>query len=120
MEALKEGINFLTDPRLMLPAAAVIFFIIIRLKQVWTNKVGLIVLIVSVVFFMVSFQDPNFRIIVTKGDNIPIVMLLYFMGFFVWFSMKQACENDARIERGEGPVEKQEYGEKVLTWPHLV
>jgi hypothetical protein len=47
-------------------------------------------------------------------------MLLYFVGFFVWFSLKQGYDNDERIARGEGPIEKQEYEEKVLTWPHLV
>ncbi|MCZ6634111.1 MAG: hypothetical protein O7G87_11955 [bacterium] len=120
MEAITEVINFLTDPKLMMPGAAILFLLAIRTRQIWTNRVGLIALIVSVVFFIISFQDPNFRIIVTKGDNIPIVMLLYFAGFFVWFSLKQGYDNDDRIARGEGPIEKQEYEEKVLTWPHLV
>ena len=120
MEAIKAVINFLTDPKIMVPGVAVLFFLAIRTRQIWTNRVGLIALIASVVFFIVSFQDPNFRIIVTKGDNIPIVMLLYFVGFFVWFSLKQGYDNDERIARGEGPIEKQEYEEKVLTWPHLV
>ncbi len=120
MEALKDLINWITAPEIFLPLFAVIFFLALRTRGVWTNRVGLPVLLLSIVFFVASFQDPDFRIIVTKGDNIPIVMLLFFVGFFVWFSMKQACENDDRISRGEEPREKQEFSQKVLTWPHLV
>ena len=120
MEALKGLINWTTAPEIFLPLFAVIFFLALRNRGVWTNRVGLPVLLLSIVFFVASFQDPDFRIIVTKGDNIPIVMLLFFVGFFVWFSMKQACENDDRISRGEEPREKQEFSQKVLTWPHLV
>lgn len=120
MEVLKDFINWITDPRIFLPLFAVVFFVAVRARFVWTNKVGITALVISIVFFLVSFQDPNFRIIVTKGDNIPIVMLLYLVGFFIWFSLKQAYQNDERIDRGEGPVEKKEYADKVLTWPHLV
>ena len=120
MEALKGLINRLTDPKIFLPLFAVLFFLALRTRWVWTNKVGLVALIGSLVFFVVSFQDPNFQVIVTKGDNIPIVMLLYVVGFFVWYSMKQGYENDERMAKGEDPIEKQEFKEKVLTWPHLV
>lgn len=120
MEVLKGLINRLTDPKIFLPLFAVLFFLALRTRWVWTNKVGLVALIGSLVFFVVSFQDPNFQVIVTKGDNIPIVMLLYVVGFFVWYSMKQGYENDERMAKGEDPIEKQEFKEKVLTWPHLV
>ncbi len=120
MEALKGLINWITAPKIFLPLFAVLFFLALRTRWVWTNKVGLVALIGSIVFFVVSFQDPNFRIIVTKGDNIPIVMLLYVVGFFVWYSLKQGYENDERMANGEAPIEKQEFKEKVLTWPHLV
>ena len=88
MEVLKDFVNWMTDPRIFVPLFAVVFFLAVRTRSVWTNKVGLAALIISVVFFVASFQDPDFRIIVTKGDNIPIVMLLYLVGFFLWFSMK--------------------------------
>ena len=78
MEALKGLINWTTAPEIFLPLFAVIFFLALRNRGVWTNRVGLPVLLLSIVFFVASFQDPDFRIIVTKGDNIPIVMLLFF------------------------------------------
>ena len=120
MEALKGFINFILTPQYFLPVFAVLFFLALRARWVWTNRTGLIALILSTLFFLVSFQDPNFRIIVTKPDNVPIILLIYLVGFFVWFSLKQAYENDERIAAGGEPVEKADYQEKILTWPHLV
>jgi hypothetical protein len=66
-----------------------------------------------------SMTDPEFRKIVTKEDNVPIVLLILSVGFFTWLAMRQAVLNDDRVARGEPPVEKLE-DEKVLVWPDLV
>ena len=66
-----------------------------------------------------AMTDPNFRAIVTKPDNVPIVLLVFTVGFFTWLAFRKAVINDARIARGEPPVEKLE-DEKVLVWPDLV
>jgi hypothetical protein len=65
--------------------------------------------------------DANFALIVKKPDNVPIVAMLFLVAFFLWLSMRQAHVNDARIARGEPPVEGTE-GEKEKTWvwPDLV
>ncbi len=120
MGALKGIVNWVTSPEILLPSFAVVFLLALGARWVWTNRAGGIALVVSTLFLAVSLWDPNFRHIVTKGDNIPIVMLLYLVGFFVWVSLKWGYENDDRLARGEDPVEKAEYQEKVLTWPHLV
>src|SRR5262249_15801281 len=41
------------------------------------------------------------------------------VGYFTWFAMRRAVQNDERLARGEPPVEKLE-DEKVLVWPDLV
>ncbi|MBI4483242.1 MAG: cytochrome C [Acidobacteria bacterium] len=46
--------------------------------------------------------------------------MLFLIGFFAWFSLKQAYENDDRMARGEPPAEKLETDEKVWCWPDLV
>jgi hypothetical protein len=120
MEAVKGFINWLSAPEKLFALTTLFCLFGLKARWLWTNKAGLIGLIGSVVFFALSFQDPNFRLIVTKPDNVPIVMLFLFVGFFLWLSLKQAHENDERIARGEDPAEKAEYQEKVLTWPHLV
>lgn len=120
MEVLKGFVNWLAAPEILLPVFAVLFLMALRTKWVWTGRAGLIALLVSIVFFIVSFQDPNFRVIVSKADNVPIVLLLFLVGFFIWFSMKEGYENDALIEAGGEPKEKADYANKILTWPHLV
>ncbi len=66
-----------------------------------------------------SMADQNFAAIVTKPDNVPIVMLVYLLGFFTWLATSRAVENDNRIARGEPVLEKLN-DEKVLVWPDLV
>ncbi|HEV3263659.1 MAG TPA: hypothetical protein VG013_42885 [Gemmataceae bacterium] len=66
-----------------------------------------------------AITDPNFRVIVTKPDNVPIVLLVFTVGFFTWLAFRQGVINDARIAKGEPPLEKLE-DDKVLVWPDLV
>ena len=42
----------------------------------------------------------NFMLILTKPDNIPIVMMMGAVGFFTWLSLKEAAKNDRLIKEG--------------------
>lgn len=42
----------------------------------------------------------NFSAILTKPDNIPIVMMVGLVGFFTWMSFSEARKNDKLIEEG--------------------
>jgi hypothetical protein len=66
-----------------------------------------------------SMTDADFAAIVTKPDNVPIVGLVYLLGFFTWLGAYRAVQNDDRAKRGEPPLEKID-DEKVLVWPDLV
>lgn len=66
-----------------------------------------------------SMTDPDFASIVTKPDNVPIVGLIFLLGFFTWLASYRAVQNDERTARGEPPLEALD-NEKVLTWPDLV
>lgn len=66
-----------------------------------------------------SMKDPNFAAIVTKPDNVPIVALVFLLGFFTWLATSKAVQNDDRIQQGLEPLEKLD-SEKVLVWPDLV
>jgi len=77
--------------------------------------------ILGAAFVGVSMLDPNFALIVKKPDNVPIVAMLFMVGFFLWLSMYQAYENDARIAAGLPPNEASNgEGEKTWVWPDLV
>ena len=66
-----------------------------------------------------AMTDVNFQKIITKPDNVPIVLLIFSVGFFTWLALHRAVLNDDRIRRGEPPLEKIE-DDKVLVWPDLV
>ncbi len=66
-----------------------------------------------------ALTDPEFRKIIAKEDNVPIVILAFVVPFFTWLALRKAVVNDARIANGEPPEEKVE-DDKVLVWPDLV
>ena len=77
--------------------ACMLALIVWKREKVATNAVGFGALGVFTLFFVLGGLDPNFRLIITKPDNVPIVGLIFLLVFFVWYSMKQAVLNDRRI-----------------------
>lgn len=133
MEEIKHFINVLTNPRILFPIILVIYFFLfpstdymlslnrrLRLHKIWTNKGAVMIFSFMALFFAFGLSDENFRKIVTKPDNVPIVGLLFLVVFFLWLSMKQATENDERIDKGLRPNEAEDAKEKILVWPDLV
>ena len=51
-------------------------------------------------FFGLSMTDYDFRDIVTKPDNVPIVGLIVLVGFFTWLGLRRAVINDSRMAQG--------------------
>jgi hypothetical protein len=121
VDFLKSAINTLTTPWLFISLATVLFFASLRYKAFWRPRVALVLGIVAAVFLVVSMRDPNFALIVKKADNVPIVAMLFLVGFFVWLSMYQAHQNDERIANGLPPIEASDgENEKTWVWPDLV
>ena len=85
--------------------------------KLWSNKGGLLILILITLFFVVGYFDPYFNLTMTKPDNIPIILMIYSMFFAVWYGMKKAYLNDERLDRGEKPEEWNDPDDKVLVWP---
>jgi len=101
-------------------ASFVAFAVLLVFRKFFTNpQVAWAMLNLSLLLGGWAMTDPNFRSIVAKEDNVPITMLIYSVGFFTWFAMYRAVQNDARIARGE-PVLEKAGDEKVLVWPDLV
>jgi hypothetical protein len=118
---LKEIINALTAPYYLITAAAILLLVSLKYpEKFYTNRSAAIVFAGMFAFLGISMIDPNFRLIVTKPDNVPIVGMLFLVPFFTWFSLHQAVRNDKRIAEGKPLVEQEETAEKVLTWPDLV
>jgi hypothetical protein len=120
MGLIKGFFNAVADPRLFFLLACVgLAAMVWRREQFASNTVGYGLLGLCSVFFAFGVFDPNFRLIVTKPDNVPIVGLIFLLVFFIWYSMREAVLNDRRIAAGAGPIEKQE-SDRVWVWPDLV
>ncbi len=120
-EVLKGIVNSLTTPALFITLASVALFLSLRYTAVWKPKVMGTIGLLAVVFLAVSMFDPNFALIVKKPDNVPIVAMLFLVGFFWWLAMWQAIQNDERIEKGLKPLEASDgEGDKTWVWPDLV
>ena len=115
-----EPINWLTDPkRFFILAVAALLVLLWKRELIVSNTVGYGGLGLLGAFFIFGTFDPNFRLIVTKPDNVPIVGLIFLLVFFVWYSIREAVLNDRRIAAGQGPIEKAE-SDRVWVWPDLV
>ena len=69
---------------------------------------------------MIGAQNEDFLKIITKGDNMPIVIMIFSIFACMSVAFRQASVNDMRIERGEPPMEALDSKKKVLVWPDLV
>ena len=120
MDALKGFINLFADPRLFFTLSLVALVVILWKREAFAkNAIGYGLMAFLAVFFGFGLLDENFRLIIAKPDNVPIVALIFLVIFFTWYSMRQAVLNDRRIAAGEEPIEKQESG-RVWVWPDLV
>jgi hypothetical protein len=121
VEFAKDAVNFLTNPPIFISLMAVLFFVAVNRRAFWTRRTAMILFPLAAVFVALSMLDPDFALIVKKADNVPIVAMLFLVGFFVWLSMHQAYANDARIAAGEPPIEgTPREAEKTWVWPDLV
>jgi len=120
MDAIKGFFNLLANPRLFFILAVVSLILMVwKREKIASNTVGYGMLGVLAAFFLFGTFDPNFRLIITKPDNVPIVGLIFLLVFFTWYSIREAVLNDRRIAAGHGPIEKAE-SDRVWVWPDLV
>ena len=120
MGFIKGIFNAVADPRLFfLLAVAGLAVLVWKRERIASNVVGYGLLGLLTIFFVFGTFDVNFRLIVTKPDNVPIVGLIFMLAFFVWYSLREGVLNDRRIAAGQGPIEKAE-SDRVWVWPDLV
>jgi hypothetical protein len=118
-ESVTHAVNVATNAvsYFVLSTVAFILVLVFR-KQLTAPPVAWALLNVALLAFGWSLTNPDFRAIVAKEDNVPIVMLIAVVGFFTWFGLRRAVLNDQLISAGKPPLEKDD--DKVLVWPDLV
>jgi hypothetical protein len=120
MQIIKDVFNSLADPRLFFLMSVVALFLLIWKREFFASKaIGYGILGFVGLFVLFGAFDPNFKLIIGKPDNVPIVGLIFLIVFFTWYSIREGVLNDRRIAAGKGPIEKEE-SDRVWVWPDLV
>src|SRR5260370_22311572 len=114
---LKSVINFLSAPQYLVTAMLILLVLGIRWRPLWTKKGGLFLLVLGTGAIGLSYLDPNFAAVATLPDNVPIVGMIFLVGFFFWYAMHHAYENDRRIAAGLPTVEGQDSAQKAFSLP---
>ena len=113
--------QFVAKPEILMPLLSILLILTLKYYRTVTKPkvaggIGLLILGI----FGGSCFEPNFRANITRPDNLPIVMLLFSVFFFLWLALRRAAINDERADRGEPPLEAKHKRETVLVWPDLV
>jgi hypothetical protein len=120
-------VNFMTDPKILVPFAVVLLAASLRFAPVWTKprNAGLIgaILVLMGIYAVCDWPGVSHhqvRLSISKPDNVPIVLILGSLYFFYWLSLRKGVVNDQRIAQSLPPIEADEKSRKVLVWPDLV
>lgn len=121
MEFLKSIINTLSNPVIYFTAVAVGWFFLMKYPHVWAQpKIMKKVFWVGTLGLLAALFDKNFAKEALKPDNVPIWLMSYAVGYFLWLSFWRGIQNDKLLEEGKPNLEKVESDKKVYTWPDLV
>ncbi|MEX0936709.1 MAG: hypothetical protein WDZ59_02535 [Pirellulales bacterium] len=119
-EAVKAFINQSTGPVVYSVVTMLGLIVLYVFRSLFVKPaVAWTLLNLSLLFLGLSMTDEYFYAIVAKPDNVPIVALMFLLGFFTWLGASQAVQNDERLAKGLPPREKED-NEKILVWPDLV
>ncbi len=118
--AVMHLIDFLSGPVILTVGSSVLLAVFFIYRRFFSQPaVAWTMLNMALALMGMAMTNPNFSEIVAKPDNVPIVGLVFLLGFFTWLATHKAVINDDRRREGLPPIEKTE-DEKVLVWPDLV
>lgn len=117
---LQHFVDWVMNPVSYFLIAVAVFSLALYFRRIATDPVvAWSVMSFTLWFSGLAMTNNNFKDIITKPDNVPIVMLISSVGFTTWLGLRKAVINDDRLDQGLPPLEKG--GEdKVLVWPDLV
>jgi hypothetical protein len=118
---IKDFANWFAEPTRYTITTTLMLFATLKWRRVLTKPIVFIATMgLGVAFFVFAWDDKNFNTIITKPDNVPIIILLASVMFFTWLAIRRAVLNDDRIRSGRPPLEGELGKKKVFTWPDLV
>ncbi|APZ94069.1 hypothetical protein [Fuerstiella marisgermanici] len=122
-EWFKNPVDYIfARPVVYFAGSILVFWAMIRYREYWIkDTVAWSMFQAALVFMGLSLSDYDFRQIVGKPDNVPIVAMLFIVSFLTWIYFRRAVDNDKRMEEGRPLYEVDNGGsDKVLVWPDLV
>jgi hypothetical protein len=121
VETFENVFNILARPELFIGLSTLAFVLLLwKIRFITRPAVMGVIAVLTALFFVVGAQNHDFLLIITKGDNMPIVIMIFSLLACLYVGLRQAAVNDMRMERGEPPKEALESNKKVLVWPDLV
>src|SRR5688572_19627007 len=103
----KDTVNALSGPVMLTVGSLAGMWVLYVARRWWTYPpIAWGLLNIALLAMGMAMADENFFAIVGKGDNVPIVGLVYLLGFFNWVATYQAVQNDDRHKQGLPPLEK--------------
>src|SRR5687767_536875 len=100
-EVIRVGINRLMNPTMYTVGSLVILLVMFLLRRFFVKPVVAWTLLnLSLLLMGMSMPDQNFASIVMKPDNVPIVAMIFLLGFFTWLAAYRAVQNDDRLKLG--------------------
>jgi hypothetical protein len=120
-ELIKDAIDWLFDPIRYFVGSALILGVVFYWRKFFSRNIVIATFFVGFTAFMLwAPSDPDFKKIITKPDNVPIIILITTVIFFTWLAMRQGVINDERAKEGKPSIEGELGKKKVFTWPDLV
>ena len=118
---IKDFVNAISAPVPYFFGGVIIIALVLKFRRISTKPILITAFFVlGTAFFLWAWKDPNFNKIVTKPDNVPILMLLASVVYFSWLSLRRGYLNDERTKAGKPTLEGELSKQKVFTWPDLV
>ena len=118
--SVRSAVNWAMDPKIYMGGTLGILLFLFWFRKFFVQPaVAWALLNLALLLMGMSMTNPSFAAIVMKPDNVPIVGMVFLLGFFTWLGAWQAVQNDERARQGLPPLEKLD-DEKVLVWPDLV
>src|SRR4051794_14321655 len=108
IDFIKHAINFICDPKLFITLMAAWAIFSVWKPEWWVRpKVFAGLMSGLVALYIFSIFDHNFRQIAFKGDNIPIIMMLFLVVYFTWLAFYRGHQNDLRRAAGQKLIEEE-------------
>lgn len=119
-EEIKDWVDSVSGPVSLTVGSLAVFAALFVFRKFFVQPiVAGIGLNLALLLMGMSMTDADFFSIVGKPDNVPIVGLVFLLGFFTWLATYRAVQNDERAKQGLPSLEAVD-NEKVLVWPDLV